>query len=134
MAILSLFYGYVDKQGSSAVCVSVWRTSANACSPLAWAKGVSMRKLLSFLFFAAVPMILLAVSPGQVWAQSGTVTDDAFISTSSTTQLVNFNGQGIALVVAGSTAYSSVPCVSWHNFGAIRKRSRGRFCYPQPVD
>jgi hypothetical protein len=63
-----------------------------------------MRKLLSFLFFAAVPMILLAVSPGQVWAQSGTVTDDAFISTSSTTQLVNFNGQGIALVVAGSSA------------------------------
>jgi hypothetical protein len=104
MAILSLFYGYVDKQGSSAVCVSVWRTSANARSPLAWAQGVSMRKLLSFLFFAAVPMILLAVSPGQVWAQSGTVTDDAFISTSSTTQLVNFNGQGIALVVAGSSA------------------------------
>jgi hypothetical protein len=30
--------------------------------------------------------------------------------------------------------YSSVPCVSRHNFGAIRKGSRGRFCYPQPVD
>ena len=37
-------------------------------------------------------------------AQSATVTDDAFLSTSSTTQLVNLNGQGISLLVAGSNA------------------------------
>jgi len=37
-------------------------------------------------------------------AQSATVTDDAFLSTSSTTQSVNFNGQGISLLVAGSNA------------------------------
>jgi hypothetical protein len=42
--------------------------------------------------------------PGKVAAQSGTVTDDAFVSGNSVTQLANANGQGIALVVAGSSA------------------------------
>jgi len=32
------------------------------------------------------------------------VTDDAFASTNSTTQLANLNGQGISLLVAGSSA------------------------------
>jgi hypothetical protein len=63
-----------------------------------------MRKLLSFLFFPVVLMISLAMSPGRVWAQSATVTDDAFVSTNATTQSVNLNGRGIALVVADSSA------------------------------
>jgi hypothetical protein len=63
-----------------------------------------MRKLLLVSHFLVTLMILVAVFPGKLWAQSGTVTDDAFVSTNSTTQLVNLNGQGIALVVAGSSA------------------------------
>ena len=46
----------------------------------------------------------LALAPSPAAAQSGTVTDDAFISTNSATQLVNANGQGISLIVAGSSA------------------------------
>src|SRR6267378_2543766 len=42
--------------------------------------------------------------PRSASAQSATVTDDAFISTSSTTQSVNLSGQGISLLVAGSSA------------------------------
>lgn len=37
-------------------------------------------------------------------AQSGTLTDDGFVSTNSTTQLINAKGQGPALVFAGSSA------------------------------
>lgn len=37
-------------------------------------------------------------------AQSGTVTDDGFISTNSTTQQVNANGHRMVLVVAGSSS------------------------------
>src|SRR4029077_7849705 len=39
--------------------------------------------------------------PGRAGAQSGTVTDDAFLSSNPATQVLNFNGQGISLVVAG---------------------------------
>src|SRR6266550_4987773 len=50
--------------------------------------------------------------PRSASAQSATVTDDAFLSTSSTTQSVNLNGQGIVLVVAGSSAMAGSPQVS----------------------
>jgi hypothetical protein len=42
--------------------------------------------------------------PGRANAQSGTVTDDAFVSSNSVTELLNVKGQGIALIVAGSSA------------------------------
>jgi N-acetylneuraminic acid mutarotase len=63
-----------------------------------------MRRLVTHAMFAAVVMILLVGFPGRSWGQSGTVTDDGFVSTNSTTQAVNLNGQGIVLVVAGSSA------------------------------
>jgi hypothetical protein len=53
------------------------------------------------LTLCAVALLLL---PLRAAAQSGTVTDDAFLSTNSTTQQFNLNGQGIALIVAGSSA------------------------------
>jgi N-acetylneuraminic acid mutarotase len=46
----------------------------------------------------------LLLLPSRTSAQSATVTDDAFLSTNSTTQQVNLNGQGISLLVAGSNA------------------------------
>jgi hypothetical protein len=42
--------------------------------------------------------------PGLARAQSGTVTDDGFLSSNSTTQQFNLNDHGIALIVAGSSA------------------------------
>src|SRR6266705_2712148 len=57
-------------------------------------------KILCLAVFAAIPLLL----PGRAWAQSGTVTDDGFLSSSSATQQVNLNGQGIALIVAGTNA------------------------------
>ena len=53
------------------------------------------------LTLCAVALLLL---PLRAAAQSGTVTDDGFISTNSTTQQLNLNGQGISLIVAGSSA------------------------------
>jgi N-acetylneuraminic acid mutarotase len=58
------------------------------------------RRILGFAAFAAGLLLL----PTRAAAQSGTVTDDGFLSTNATTQLVNLNGQGIVLVVAGSSA------------------------------
>ena len=63
-----------------------------------------MHKLLPYSLLAVVLMILLVVFPGRVWAQSGTVTDDAFLSSNATAQLLNLNGQGVSLIVAGSSA------------------------------
>lgn len=63
-----------------------------------------MRKITLYSFIAAVLLISLFVFPGRAWAQSGTVTGDGFLSSNSTTQSVNLNGQGIALIVAGSAA------------------------------
>src|SRR5947209_4442564 len=57
-------------------------------------------KILCLAVFAATPLLL----PLRASAQSGTVTDDGFLSSSSATQQVNLNGQGIALIVAGSSA------------------------------
>jgi hypothetical protein len=57
--------------------------------------------------------VLIAVFlllPGRAAAQSGTVTDDGFVSSNSTTQRLNLGGQGISLIVAGSSAVAgSVP-------------------------
>jgi hypothetical protein len=49
----------------------------------------------------AVALLLLASNAA---GQTGTVTDDGFISSNSTTQQLNLNGQGISLIVAGSSA------------------------------
>ncbi len=57
-------------------------------------------KILCLAVFAAALLLL----PFRASAQSGTVTDDGFLSSSSATQQVNLNGQGIVLIVAGSTA------------------------------
>jgi N-acetylneuraminic acid mutarotase len=58
------------------------------------------RAILWFAIFAVTVLVL----PEKTTAQSATVTDDAFLSTNSTTQQFNVNGQGISLVVAGSSA------------------------------
>jgi hypothetical protein len=42
--------------------------------------------------------------PSRSAAQSATVTDDAFVSSNAGTQLLNLNGQGLNLIVAGSAA------------------------------
>ncbi len=57
-------------------------------------------KILFLAVFAATLLLL----PGRAWAQSGTVTDDGFLSSSTAMQQVNLNGQGIVLIVAGSSA------------------------------
>lgn len=46
--------------------------------------------------------LLLVANRGA--AQSGAVTDDAFVSRNAVTQLLNLNGQGLNLIVAGSGA------------------------------
>jgi collagen triple helix repeat protein len=61
--------------------------------------GVSTKVL--WLSVLAVALLLL---PSSTSAQSATVTDDAFVSTNSTTQSFNLSGQGILLLVAGSSA------------------------------
>jgi hypothetical protein len=58
------------------------------------------RRILWLAPFAA----LLFLLPPRAAAQSGTVTDDAFLSGNPVTQALNANGQGIALAVAGSSA------------------------------
>jgi hypothetical protein len=63
-----------------------------------------MLKLVPCWVFATVLVISLVGFPGQAWAQSATVTDDAFLSSSKTTEAFNLNGQGISLIVAGSGA------------------------------
>src|SRR5439155_21138521 len=42
--------------------------------------------------------------PFRASAQSGAVSDDGFLSSSSATQQFNLNGQGIVLIVAGKSA------------------------------
>jgi N-acetylneuraminic acid mutarotase len=58
------------------------------------------QRILWFVLFVGTLLLL----PGKAAAQSGTVTDDAFLSNNSTTQALNLNGAGISLIVAGSTA------------------------------
>jgi len=57
-------------------------------------------KILCLAVFAAAPLLL----PFRASAQSGAVSDDGFLSSSSATQQFNLNGQGIVLIVAGSSA------------------------------
>ena len=57
-------------------------------------------KILCLAVFAAALLLL----PLRASAQSGTVTDDGFLSSSSATQQFNLNGQGIVLIVSGSSA------------------------------
>ena len=56
------------------------------------------------ILWCAVLAASLFLLPMRANAQSATVTDDAFLSTSKTTQAFNLNGQGVSLVVAGSSA------------------------------
>src|SRR5256885_249326 len=56
------------------------------------------------ILFLAVFVAALLLLPLRGAAQSATVTDDGFLSSSTATQQVNLNGQGIALIVAGSSA------------------------------
>jgi hypothetical protein len=48
--------------------------------------------------------VAVLLLPQRTTAQSGTVTDDAFLSRNATTQKLNLGGQGISLIVAGSIA------------------------------
>jgi hypothetical protein len=57
-------------------------------------------KIRWFTLTAAALLLL----PNRAAAQSATVTDDAFLSSNSNTQQLNTNGQGISLIVAGSSA------------------------------
>jgi hypothetical protein len=52
----------------------------------------------------ALSAVAILVLPTRAAGQSGTVTDDAFLSSNATTQLLNLNGQGGFLIVAGSNA------------------------------
>ena len=67
--------------------------------------GSRAARILSFVTFAIALLL-----PGRVAAHSCTVTDDAFLSSNSTTQKLNAGDQGISLIVAGSSAtVASVP-------------------------
>jgi hypothetical protein len=61
---------------------------------------IQPRRILWLTVLIAAVLLL----PHGVAAQSGTVTDDAFLSSSKTTEVLNLNGQGISLIVAGSSA------------------------------
>ena len=56
------------------------------------------------ILWLAVFVVALVLMPRRLAAQSGTVTDDGFLSNNSTTQKLNLSGQGISLIVAGSSA------------------------------
>jgi N-acetylneuraminic acid mutarotase len=61
--------------------------------------------LIKRIFLAALVWVVAgSVVPQKVSAQSGTLTDDGFVSANATTQLINIKGQGPALIVAGSSA------------------------------
>ncbi len=76
------------------------RTMTNQFGRVIWNATALPTKILWLAVFAAALLLL----PSNASAQSATVTDDAFLSTNSTTQQVNLNGQGISLLVAGSSA------------------------------
>ncbi len=85
----------------------------------------------SRMAWLAVCVVSLLV-PGRASAQSGTVTDDAFLSSNPTTQQINLNGHGISLIVAGSSATAgnfSVGTTSTF----IRFRISSSLPTPQPV-
>ncbi len=56
--------------------------------------------------FRFAPMLALAafLAPGRLAAQTGTDTDDAFLSANSVTQLLDLNGAGLSLIVAGENS------------------------------
>ena len=70
--------------------------------------GLMFGRIVENYLLTAVLLGLSAVAilvlPTRVAGQSGTVTDDAFLSSNATTQLLNLNGQGGSLIVAGATA------------------------------
>ena len=62
---------------------------------------MTQSRRISWLAVLVVAPLLWATRAA---AQSGTVTDDAFLSSNTNTQQFNLNGQGLVLIVAGSNA------------------------------
>jgi N-acetylneuraminic acid mutarotase len=68
-----------------------------------------MPQLNSIFWLAVLAVVPLLFAPCAT-AQSGTDTDDAFVSSNPVTQQFNLNGHGLVLIVAGSSAtVGSVP-------------------------
>jgi hypothetical protein len=63
------------------------------------------------IFFLAAVAGTIIFCPHQASAQLSTVTDDAFLSTNSTTEASNLNGHGASLIVAGSSAMNGTTSV-----------------------
>jgi hypothetical protein len=66
--------------------------------------GKIVDRILQTAILFALSTVAILLLPMRVAGQSGTVTDDAFLSSNATTQLLNLNGQGGSLIVAGATA------------------------------
>jgi hypothetical protein len=66
--------------------------------------GKTVENYLRTAVLLGLSAVAILVLPMRVAGQSGTVTDDAFLSSNATTQLLNLNGQGGSLIVAGATA------------------------------
>jgi hypothetical protein len=62
-----------------------------------------MRRMSTYLRFLSYMIAALLLQAGRLPAQSGTLTDDAFLASTPPTQLLNLNGQGVSLIVAGSS-------------------------------
>ncbi|HWZ54578.1 MAG TPA: DNRLRE domain-containing protein [Verrucomicrobiae bacterium] len=60
--------------------------------------------LRSMLVLFVLVFTIAVCNPDRAAAQSGTVSDDAFVSSNPRTQILDLNGQGISLIVAGSSA------------------------------
>lgn len=83
-----------------------WWALDTAKKVIALAQEITMapfRGNFPFPVLVSVLAVLLLLSPGRAAAQLGTVTDDAFVSTNSVVQALNLNGQGLNLIVAGSS-------------------------------
>jgi hypothetical protein len=66
--------------------------------------GKTAESFLRTALLVALSFVAILVLPSRAAGQSATVTDDAFLSSNATTQLLNLNGQGGSLIVAGTNA------------------------------
>jgi hypothetical protein len=66
--------------------------------------GKIVENYLRTAVLLALSAVASLVLPARLAGQSGTVTDDAFLSNNAATQLFNLNGQGGSLIVSGATA------------------------------
>lgn len=79
----------------------MWYAAASACRPGSYEEKTTLIKIP----WLAIPVFAVALSlPRDIKAQSGTVSDDAFLSAKPAMQALNLKGQGVSLVVAGSSA------------------------------